>query len=108
MDRAGRFEEKGHDLCRRLIRLLAEDDVLLPTSMGVGYAMMVVAFSWGLASPVIYGGRALDRLLGHDPNGVDASTFSFDPLEPDHTCPRDAPCWEGEGDPEVPAVVVDI
>lgn len=96
MTKAGRLEEKGHDLCRALVVLLTEDEAL-PTPAGVGYAMVAVAVAWGLASPVIYGGRLLDRLLACDPTGIDAGTFSFE-----------EPAAQDEPDPEDLTVVVDI
>ncbi len=96
--KAGRFEEMGHDVCRWFVRLLTEDADVLSTPTGVGYAMVAVAVAWGLASPAIYCGRLLDGLLGHDPDAVDGSTFSFE----------QEPAAADEPDPEDLTVVVDI
>ena len=81
---AGRFEEMGHKLCRRLVVLLTEDDAA-PTS--VGHTMMVVATAWFMAAPLICVGGLMDRLL----------TCSIDPEQA---------FWQDDPQ-EVPAVVVD-
>lgn len=101
MTQAGRFEEMGHALCREIVVALCEDESAvrsyLPT--GFGYAFMAVEAAWFLASPFIYGGRALDRLLRHDPSGLDAGSFEF---------PHGMACGGSRGDdPEVPPVVVE-
>ena len=57
----GRFEAAGWWLSREIIAAVCEDDDLIPASTSLGFVMLAVTFSWGLASPVIYGGRLLDR-----------------------------------------------
>lgn len=61
MQAAGRFEELGWRLSREIIEAVCEEDDLIPTPTGMGFVHMAVTFSWLVASPVIYGGRLLDR-----------------------------------------------
>lgn len=81
----GRFEAAGWALSREIIAAVCEEDDLIPTPTGMGFVMLAVTFSWGLASPVIYGGRLLDGLVNAlrrmPALEVDGSPYMSGPLE---------------------------